>query len=136
MPRARDLAAAERLQHWVRLRSSMDYQSEFYPENRFGGFTDIDGTIAFYTRVHGLLFPDAVILDVGCGRGEYDQDRVEVRRQLRIFKGKYARVIGIDVDDAGFKNPFLDEFHLLRSATWPLEDESVDLCLADCVMEH
>ncbi len=114
----------------------MDAQSQYYPESRFGGFTDIDGTIAFYTRVHALLSANAVILDVGCGRGEYGEDRVEVRRGLRIFKGKVARVIGVDVDEAGRTNPFLDEFHLLTDARWPLADASVDLCLADCVMEH
>jgi SAM-dependent methyltransferase len=114
----------------------MDYQSQFYPESRFGGFTDIDGTIAFYTRIHSLVGADAVVLDVGCGRGEYGEDRIEVRRQLRIFKGKVARVIGIDVDEAGQKNPFLDEFQLLNGARWPVDDGSVDLCLADCVMEH
>jgi SAM-dependent methyltransferase len=114
----------------------MDYQTHYYPESRFGGYTDIDGTVVFYTRVHSLLRRDAVILDVGCGRGEYEQDRVEIRRQLRIFKGKYAKVIGVDVDEAGRKNPFLDEFHLLTESRWPVSDTSVDLCLADCVMEH
>jgi len=114
----------------------MDYENQFYPESRFGGFTDIDGTVAFYTRVHSLLSGRAVILDVGCGRGEYAEDRVELRRELRIFKGKYGRVIGIDVDEAGRKNPFLDEFHLLKEARWPVMDASVDLCIADCVMEH
>jgi SAM-dependent methyltransferase len=114
----------------------MDYQSYFYPESRFGGYTDIDGTVVFYTRVHSLLSKDAVILDVGCGRGEYEQDRVEIRRQLRIFRGKYARVIGVDVDEAGRKNPFLDEFYLLTESRWPVSNASVDLCLADCVMEH
>ena len=35
----------------------MTPRERFYPESRFGGFTDIDGTIAFYTRVHSQLTP-------------------------------------------------------------------------------
>jgi len=27
----------------------------FYPESRFGGFTQIDGTVAFYSRVQALV---------------------------------------------------------------------------------
>jgi len=114
----------------------MDYQRHFYPESRFGGFTDIDGTIVFFTRVHALLSPHAVILDVGCGRGEYGADPIEASRQLRILKGKYARVIGIDLDEAGRNNPFLDEFRLLTGMRWPVAEASIDLCLADWVMEH
>jgi len=26
-----------------------------YPESRFGGFSDIDGTVTFYSRVNALL---------------------------------------------------------------------------------
>lgn len=39
----------------------------FYPEARFGGFSDIDGTMAFYLRVNALLGCDSVVLDFGCG---------------------------------------------------------------------
>lgn len=108
----------------------------FYPESKFGGFTDQDGTIAFYFRVNALLDPSFVVLDVGCGRGKYAEDPVPTRRALRALKGKVRRVIGIDVDDAGFENPFLDEFRSIDEARWPVEDGSVDLCLCDNVMEH
>ena len=47
----------------------MTPRERFYPESRFGGFTDVDGTIAFYARVHSQLTPSSVVLDVGCGRG-------------------------------------------------------------------
>ncbi len=110
----------------------------FYPEARFGGFTDYDGTIRFYTRVNALLSNcrGGTLLDVGCGRGEYQDDEVILRRELRIMKGKCARVIGIDVDAAARLNPFLNEFYLLQGNHWPLADNSVDLCLADYVIEH
>jgi len=114
----------------------MSYKKIFYPESRFGGFTDIDGTIAFYVRVNSLLKPSYTVLDVGCGRGAYQEDPVEIRRNLRILKGKVKRVIGIDVDDAGKENPFLDEFRLIDGDCWPLESDTVDLILCDNVLEH
>jgi SAM-dependent methyltransferase len=117
----------------------MGLKETFYPESRFGGYTDVDGTVVFYTRVNALLTPSMTVLDVGCGRGEYDEDTVPVRRALRILKGKVRTVIGIDVDTAGEKNPFLDEFRRLDShdpGSWPLADSSIDLVLCDNVMEH
>ncbi len=78
-----------------------------YQESRFGGFTDVDGTVAFYTRVHALLEPSFVVLDVGCGRGAYGTDPVRVRRELRIFKGKCRRIIGIDPDEQAKGGEFL-----------------------------
>ncbi|MBE0698497.1 MAG: SAM-dependent methyltransferase, partial [Anaerolineaceae bacterium] len=68
----------------------------FYPESKFGGFTRIDGTIAFYTRVQALIDTDCVVIDFGCGRGAYADDPVSHRRSLRIFQGKARRVIGLD----------------------------------------
>jgi len=111
-------------------------KERYYAESRFGGFTDVDGTIAFYTRVNSMLNPSSVVLDFGCGRGAYGEDPVEVRRDLRILKGKAARVVGIDVDSDAMANPFLDKFHLLTGDEWPVADDSVDLCLCDCVIEH
>lgn len=114
----------------------MSLKEKFYPETKFGGFTDIDGTVAFYSRVNSLLVPSHVILDVGCGRGVYGRDRVPFRRNLRILKGKVARVIGIDVDPNAGGNPFLDEFRLIRDQRWPVEDDSIDLIVSDSVLEH
>lgn len=114
----------------------MNYLNIYYPESRFGGFTDVDGTIAFYTRVKSLMDSTSVVLDVGCGRGMYGEDTVAVRRENRIHKGRCAKVIGIDVDPVGQSNPYLDEFRRIESARWPLADEEVDLIVSDWVLEH
>lgn len=114
----------------------MTNREVFYPESRIGGFSDIDGTIAFFNRVNALIQPSFVILDVGCGRGAYGEDRLRFRRELRILKGKGARTIGIDVDPAAQGNPFVDEFRFITGPQWPTEDDSVDLIVCDNVMEH
>jgi SAM-dependent methyltransferase len=114
----------------------MTYKELFYPEARFGGFTDIDGTIAFFNRVNSLLDSSFTVLDVGCGRGAYADDPIPLRRNLRILKGKVSKIIGIDVDYTAQDNPFLDEFHLIKEDYWPIENSSVDLILCDSVLEH
>ena len=114
----------------------MNTKEKYYPESRFGGFTDIDGTIAFYNRVNALLDPSFTVLDVGCGRGEYKSDPLPLRRNLRILKGKVSKVVGLDVDAKARSNPFLDEFQLIRGNSWPIENDSMDLILCDHVLEH
>ncbi|HXR98598.1 MAG TPA: class I SAM-dependent methyltransferase [Terriglobales bacterium] len=107
-----------------------------FPEYDFGGYTRRDGTVAFYSRVHSLLRPDSVVLDIGCGRGEYADDSIALRRHLRILKPHCSRVIGLDPDPDAERNPFIHAFFLLRGDTWPVPDASIDLCLADWVLEH
>lgn len=113
------------------------YEPEFYPEIAFGGFTRFDGTIEFYTRVNALVDSGSVLVDFGCGRGEHQEDPSPVRRTLRYFKGKVAKVIGLDVDAAFRCNPTVDEFRVIAQGTlWPIADASVNLVLCDSVIEH
>jgi 2-polyprenyl-3-methyl-5-hydroxy-6-metoxy-1,4-benzoquinol methylase len=115
---------------------NMSYELIYYPESRFGGFTNIDGTVVFYSRVNALLHPSSVVIDIGCGRGAYGEDPVEYRRKLRILRGKCLKVIGIDIDARASDNPFIDEFHQIKSEGWPVDDKQADMCISDNVLEH
>lgn len=109
----------------------------WYPESRLGGYTDIDGTVAFYGRVQALLPKKATVLDVGCGRGAHWNDPVGFRRELRTLRGRASRVIGIDIDPAGAGNPFLDEFRSIpESGVFPVGQAECDLIVSDFVLEH
>jgi SAM-dependent methyltransferase len=108
----------------------------FYPESQFGGFTQIDGTVAFYARVNALVNASTAVLDFGCGRGAYEEDPIAFRRDLRVMKGKARCVIGLDVNPAAASNPWIDQFHLLKGTGWPVEDEQIDLVICDNVLEH
>ena len=109
---------------------------KWYPERRFGGFTHVDGTVVFYTRVNSLLDRSTVVLDLGCGRGVAAEDPVPLRRELQVLRGKCARVLGADVDPAAADNPNIDEFHLIADGRVPVPDATIGLCLADFVVEH
>lgn len=115
----------------------MEYKSRFYPESRYGGFTDIDSTIHFYLRVNALLTGSSIVLDVGCGRGQYAGDPLGIRRELQVLQNRAASVIGIDIDPRAKKNPFLDVFQLISAGEpWPVDSASIDLCVCDWTLEH
>ena len=114
-----------------------DPKLDYYPESRFGDFSDIDQLVVFYTRVHALLQPSHTVLEIGCGRGKHANERSEMRRRLKILNNACAKVIGIDVDPGASDNPFIDEFHLIDpESSWPLRDASIDLAVSDYVLEH
>lgn len=114
----------------------MNYKNFYYPESKTAGFTNVDGTLAFYSRVNALIGSNSVVVDIGCGRGAYGEDPIPYRRQVRILKGKCACVIGLDVDPRAVGNPYIDEFRLIEEGDWPVDDESADICISDNVLEH
>lgn len=108
-----------------------------YPETAFGGYSRVDGTVAFYSRVNALLTPETRLLDIGCGRGAGKEDACNWRRSLQSFKGRVAHVTGIDPDPDAAGNPDLDDFRLIEQPdVWQVEDESIDLAVSDFVLEH
>jgi SAM-dependent methyltransferase len=114
-----------------------DPKYTFYPESRFGGYTDVDQVVTFYTRVRALIKPTDHLLDVGCGRGKQADDPIPTRRQLKTLTGAGANLLGVDVDPAAAQNPLLDEFRLIGpDGRWPVDDDSIDLTVSDYVLEH
>jgi SAM-dependent methyltransferase len=112
------------------------YFSRFYPESRFGDFSDVDGTIRFYCRVRALLEPHFSVLDIGCGRGSYAAAMTSLEKLLMVYKGQAKHVLGIDPDPVGETNPTLDEFRRIEGTQWPVADCSIDLAVSDWTMEH
>lgn len=110
--------------------------SRAYPESLAGGFTHVDGTVQFYTRVNALLRPDMTVVDFGAGRGAWYEGENSFRRSLVNFRGKVRSVVGVDVDPVVLDNPSLDEALVFDGRRIPLDDASVDLVVADHVFEH
>lgn len=109
-----------------------------YPEIAAGGYSRVDGTVAFYSRVKSLLSPAMTVMDFGAGRGAAAiEDPVMYRRRLQILKGTVKEVIGVDIDPAVLNNPAIDRAIVTSpSGCLPLEDESVDLIVSDFCFEH
>lgn len=112
-------------------------EERVYPESAFGGFPRCDNVISFLSRVQALAMEAGTVLNVGCGRGAGAHDSSPYRAKLHDLRGKARRVIGIDVDPEAASNPLVDEFRLIeKSKPWPVESASVDLAIADYVLEH
>lgn len=106
-------------------------------KNLIGNFTPNDGTIDFYLRVSTLINKKSTILDLGAGRAAwFDDDNVKIRKNIRLMKGKVKKIIGADIDPAVFQNKAVDERIILNNGLIPLDDESIDLVIADYVLEH
>ena len=108
-----------------------------YPERAFGGYSRVDGIVEFYGRVQSLLKSNTQVLDIGCGRGKYAEDVCAFRRRLTTLGDEGRHVLGIDVDQAGAENRMIDQFRPIEDvARWPVDDGSIDLAVANAVMEH
>jgi len=118
------------------LMASASILEQNYPEAKFGGFSSVDGTVAFYTRVRSLLPATGIVCDLGCGRGAAAEDPVAFRRDLRDLRGPSRTVIGLDVDPAARSNPLVDQFIQYDGLSVPMRDGFADIVVSDFVVEH
>lgn len=113
-----------------------------FPEIGAGGFSRLNTTVAFYTRINALLAHDMALLDFGAGRGQrLLEDPITFRRNLQMFKGKVRKVIAADVDPVVLSNPGADEavvLELLANGQFsiPLPNDSIDIIVSDWTFEH
>lgn len=80
----------------------------------------------FERRVAGLLAPDAVLLDAGCGR---------TAPVLRKFAGRAARLVGVELVAFTDVPPGIETYSA-DLARLPLPDASVDVVMSRSVFEH
>ena len=78
-------------------------------------------------QVRKYLRPDAQVLDIGAGAGE---------RNTYDFRGRCARMVGVDFDDRVIKNPLLDQGVVMKDAMFPFADAQFDLAFNIYVLEH
>lgn len=118
--------------------TSDEIRIRHYPEVVAGGFTRVDGTIQFYSRVLALLPEGGMVLEFGAGRGaNILEDKAPYRQQLRTLKGRGCTVFGVDVDPVVLENPFLDEARVIASGEpLPFADGTFGMIVSDYVFEH
>lgn len=73
------------------------------------------------------LHPDHVLLDLGAGAGIIPEMN---------FRGKVAKVCGVDPDPRVAENPYLDEAQVGVGESIPYPDACFDIIIADNVLEH
>lgn len=107
------------------------------PELAAGGFSTIDGSVAFYSRVQALLPHRGTVVDFGAGRGKWMEDECAWRRKLSDLRDEGRVVVGVDIDPAVRENTGVDAAVLIApDGTLPFKTGSVALVVADWVFEH
>jgi SAM-dependent methyltransferase len=109
-----------------------------FPETAAGGYTRMDGSVEFYSRIQALLRPEMRVLDFGAGRAQwFEDDFCHYRRSVRQIKGKVREVVACDVDPAVLSNRSADSVvHVPLDEHLPFENGTFDLIVADYVFEH
>lgn len=105
--------------------------------NHFCSFSPTDGAIDFYLRVNTLTNLEGTYLDYGAGRAKwFEDDYGTLHRSLRHMQGKFREVIAADIDPVVMENRSADRCMLIENNQIDLEDGSVDVIVADYVIEH
>jgi SAM-dependent methyltransferase len=112
-----------------------------FPELAVGGYSRVDGNVAFYGRVQAILceldlHPPVTVVDFGAGRGLLADDPVPYRRRLQELRAPGRTVIGVDIDPVVKVNPRVDEARVIEGLSLPIDSESVDIIVSDFTWEH
>ena len=94
----------------------------FYPQHR----QNWDDWL-FRERILSHIKPESVVLDLGAGAGIVEQMN---------FRGKCARICGVDLDPRVVDNPMLDEGLVADGGRIPYGPDMFDVVFADNVLEH
>ena len=102
-----------------------------------GGFSQSDGTIDFYLRIRALLPEQARVVDLGAGRAAwFEDDNIKTRREVRHLVPSVRELIAVDVDPVVEENRACTSAEVYDGLALPLDDASVDMVVADYVLEH
>jgi len=112
--------------------------SDYQPyEHLPGGFSLHDGTIDFYLRVRSLCTPSSVVLDLGAGRAAwFESNAHSVAKWVRHLAPDVNELIAVDIDAAVLENRSATRVLVMQDGKVPLADASIDVILADYVLEH
>ena len=104
-------------------RITLALDNYFYP-----GATRVWDDVRFTKLIRDKLTPDSRILDFGAGRG---------KSELLDFRKHAKHIIGADIDEGIFENPYLHEKLLISPGeALAIESDSLDLVYACNVLEH
>ena len=94
----------------------------FYPhyENRWDD-------LLFRRQIERLIDPRYHLLDLGAGSGNNPHMN---------FRGRVAKVVGIDPDTSVIRNPFLDDAKIGKGEFIPCDDAIFDVAIAANILEH
>jgi SAM-dependent methyltransferase len=117
-----------------------DFTFRIHNEKEIDGFTNLDGTVHFFTFVNAILRKTSArdVLDFGAGRGAAFRDGgSDYQKYLRNLKKFGAKVTACDIDDAVLAHPCSDHQVLVRPGeNLPFGADAFDVIVSDMTFEH
>lgn len=105
----------------------MNSLTQWMDRTWYPSYTDRWDDDVFRGWVLDYLRADFQVLDLGAGAGVVEQMN---------FKGRAARICGVDLDPRVLSNPLLSEAKIGDAASIPYGDSEFDLVYSDNVLEH